>query len=431
MNEIKAFFTISEYVSNRASVVSPIGELNNVATTYNRDVLKYSTNVGTLHVFDSTVTGDTDESFKNLANKGLSLLLSKLPNILTNTPIEPESTLSVALGTNVNVTEIGTWVSNPNFNNVAPAWLKLDYTFNGVVYNYVIWLSNSHFLTMYPKVTHQFVNIIPNITDLKHNFGAVSDMLSVIGMGSITLAVENQVTETVTGVKYTTLTAVNLENPTMTLDIPFVIAFNGNESLITHELILSYIEEYLYSFTTVTEEEWKAIFTGLTPVNTYMILPCWNNKSINASNVETTMYSTTVDLDTISPLLQRTFPMWDVLDVLPLTQYSTALYKSIGLVITPHLDNIDQGIKWSNKYPEYLILNINDLNILQVDPNTRAMTIVLIQLLTEANKYTSVSILSDGMSKVDIGGATYISKRTGDVILNVQTRESFNDLDAL
>lgn len=424
MSDILAFLEIDRFISNINNTVSVVGELATTSKTYSRDVKIYTNDSSTLHVFDEQSISDEELAVVDLVSNEVLDGLVNIPSNLGGDGILVNKVRELMPDIFTNVT-VGRPVVNPVDLINYPEWIQLTVNSNGYLWTYKVWLVNSSFALEYPAVELEVVTPIDNIQNLYDDFTVAANAIQAMRMTTLAERQSNQVTVAVTGVKVITVTAYNHNNSAESVDVPFLIAFNGSREYVTAELMLRAIEKILLAGGSHPLSEWAITIPELLPVNVFTIIPTWDNVAVDSPALSAPIYTPTLSNIDKPELLRTYLPTAELENTIPFVEYSVSIYKSLGFYSIPSSANTDGRLTWLIKYPDYMVLAINDPNINQLNNDTQNIIVLLNQLLPVAESYVAGASISAAYALEERDNRTFVTGRTGNVKLAIMTRDSY------
>lgn len=424
MSTVLGFLNINSFVSNTDGVTNSVGEISPKSYTYSREVKSYVSTDTNFLVFDITTLTGPEQAVIEAVNADAA---SKLNAVAIGLPgsIAMLTEVTTALGANVAGISIGPEVLNTVDGLNYPAWIEFTLTSNGFDWLIKVWLVDAYFDT---EFTECFVEVILPFTDLTLmylNYPLVVSTVEALDTGSLINTASSQITDPVTGYQHLTLELFNVNDLSQSIQIPFLIAYNGSTVVCTTTEFINAIQILLEASGSYTLAEWIIIIPDLVPINTYRVVANWGNIAVDNLALAAPLCSPTVDLIDGVGIAAAYWPGILEVDVLSHLQYSVALYKSIGLYLLPDENNPDGRLNWKTKFPDYLVIATNDSNISQLSTTTQTVIITLDQMIRLAETYVTGDTLDAGITKEVFGSYEYLSKRVLSIKLTVLTRESF------
>jgi len=420
--QVYGFLNITELTVNLPNIVSEVGELSPTGYSYSRDLKYYPNASGTLvNHFNVPLLAAQLAVYDSVMNTVSTLF----DNIVLGMQ-EPHSVLvniTNVLGPNVTNVMVGKSI---NKNSVLyPEWVSFDIVTSGYTWNIKIWLSDASFLIEYPETYIQVVSPLDNMQILYDNYSTAATLLASTTTTSLINKAEVEVTVAISGYKTITLTAFNIHNKTESVEVTFLLAYNGRDNFVTADAIITAVSDMLVSGGLHTLADWTVVIPELNPTHAYIVVPTWNNISVNNVALSAPLYSPTISvLDTVN-IESTYFPTWSTTDFSNNAEYTTMLYKSLGLYIVPALDTAGPRLKFTDRVPDYMIIPLNDINIQQLSARTRETIVMLDELVRVAELYKDGDTLTGTISQITISGYRYLTSRYLDMTLSVMTRESY------
>ena len=454
---LTCFFEINSFIRNGSSP-STIGEISNLAKTYSTNVLEYPSVNGTLLVFDTGTLTTGEPAVLNNTCSAVSTLLSGISNY-NNSSSTIIADLQATLGSSITVTSVGNTVLNPINGLNYPVSFTFTVVENTFTWAFQVWISNSDFLANYPlgsfklifpinslqslytsyTTAHSTINgltptsltsiinniIIGGLTGYATNNVPVVNNLGVVTDITSTVASSIPITGTITGITEITANIV-IQNPldtTQSFILPVLVAYNGGPLFCNQ---INYFKAFVYSILnsgTQTEAQWLSVIPSLIPVNTYYFVVNWSNDAVTNGSLAYPIYSPTVPIIAPATFASTYFP--DFSPALTLENninYTTFMYKSAGAYVIPDIGNLDGGITWHNKFPDYFLVASGDPNVGQMTSNTVTITAALNNLIQVAESYITGSTIPTGTTILTRGSRVYLCQVYNAIKICVLTR---------
>jgi hypothetical protein len=418
---INGFFNIDSFINNSTNATNPIGEISAKGLTYERDVKQYVGVKGTLLQFgisNSTVYIDS-----NIQAIGANVvtLLDNLVNVTT-----PSGSLladiTSSLGNTVSAITIGEATLNPVDNKLYPNWITFTVLIEGNSIDLKIWLSNEVFLTEYPLGYIKLIYPIADIQTLYDDYLTNRTTVQALTPSSLIKITHDAITYPVTGFDSLSVRVYNRLNTAQYFNLPIAVAYNGGSIYCNKTSFMETFKNELLSGGIIPLEDWLVVIPSLVPLNKYYIVPNWANTALPNQLVVSPICSPTIAIESVDIVANAHFSQYNVADVVGYLDYSVAIYKSIGFFVLPDIGNSDGRIRWRAKFSDYFILPLTDLNIGQMSPRTKTVSIALDQLLHLAETYTVGDTLPAGFKVEVYATKTYITKSVETILLLVSPR---------
>ena len=424
---LNAFLSVGNFSNGSSETPNPIGHLSNLGYTYSQVINTYSpanTNVDLL-VFDSgTLTTPEQAVLTSTCNEIASSLNGVIGYTLGSSTVN--NVITTALGANASNITFGALVYNPIDRLYYPEWLEFTYVANSFSWIIKVWLANSDFIANYPLGQITLIYPISNLMDLYDNF--VSSKTTVTELNQFSLI--NLLSSTYPGIVYTGITSLTFRvyeatDTTQYYDLPVLVAFNGGTLYCNPINYLAKFITILLGSSNLTLEQWATVIPTLQPFNKYYVNPNWINVSIPNPAVVSPILSPTIQYNPTIPNAFYTnyFNDYTLTQVFSYLDYTTAVYKSMGLFILPALQNNDGRIRWHLKFPDYFVVPLSDGGIQQMSATTQHIVALLDQAIRFAEIYVEgVTPLPPGTTTEVRGNYVYIVQNVDTTQLAVLTR---------
>ena len=338
-------------------------------------------------------------------------------------------------------------------NPLAPTLFTMDWfrvtatdTGNNYVYEIDVWLTDARFRAECP-VAH-FAVVPPLDPIFPANDAALAfiedfdlaktEILNRTIDDNMTRAAEFLFGRVSTGMESLTLRIQETGNPTNTVDVQFLIGYNGGVG-ITFSNLTAAVLEYLNGLSgNYDVQDWVDIIPQLNSLGKYYIIPVWDHIAIPNPNptLHPVMYNPLHwhhDASTthLKPLyFNGVFPIAG--DFNRVMNYGVSSYKSIGFYALPDPEN--EGGAFTallDNYTDYIVMNINTLNSIGISTLTENMLRDLHMTIQQAEIYEVNDVLPNGYSLEVWNGRRYISIANpfGRAKMLVCTRENYVSLN--
>lgn len=430
MINIFGFYVYAGYANNDPKVTAKFGEFSNHSASFSRDLRTY-----------------TDSAY----NKTALLVLSALDDNDAAQPI-PQATSSRIL-------QIGQWildrassgdiqedrdqllqylredfqdyienadVPTPTFNNTVymPSWIS--FTLSATGDKIKIWLADEVFQAQYPKFEYVVVPPIP-VEKLDTFFEDYDTLKKLIGSRSDDQLAE-LINEATTPDPYTQLWQKNynaydfaddsLVQPSLwTLAIYGAAGFNIDN-------IKEFLQQWILSHSTHPRDEWEKVLPDLFIPTEHIFIPIWNEHSAPELTNKERIYSPVVD-DAKIPTYLTKFADGYGADVRKSMQVVPTLWRSLPFLSVGNPRNRDGKLKFKERWPQYALIRVTDLDINRIDDLTREFIVFTYEMLKLAEALTEEDPLPVSYSRVTRGSNVYLGKSFNDVQYLFLTKESF------
>lgn len=422
MLTIKGFVSHKSYISNTPNVVSTIGELSSIASTFSTDRGIYSdaafpnvqltTFLANLNSNDVQLPNDVATHILDVASFAYNLGAG---GAAPTTPSDFVAALLNHFTATASTFTCGSILNIPGL--TVPEWISWTMTNTASTPNTIrIWLSDQSFQSEYDEFKIKVVPPIPHLDDF---FKTASEVTALLN--SITMAENLDVVQSIRGDWPETILSGT--------DQPYYNLFNSNTPVNVTWAYLIYgaagnnidsikeaIVNYIMANTTHSIDDWKKIFPEIFRRTEYVIRPFWENVAIPQRDVQTGIYSPVLYTATAIPAVKQSASFYTEAHINSNVSFVGHLFKSLMLGVVPGPDNRINTRSLNEIYPDFISVSSESLDFNRMRPSTITWATALENLLIIAEKATTYSSLpKGGYSKVTRDGKLYIVKSVGNV----------------
>ncbi|QBJ02741.1 virion structural protein [Pseudomonas phage Psa21] len=435
MYNLKGFIGYPSLVNNVPDQVAKFGELSNNSATYAKDkTIHTSTSVPNTVFFsfhsvkDETLT-DVDSATKDLVLKLSKYLLDQaIAGAITQDPQVVRQMVLAEFGPLLKSFTTGKMLTN----NVIwlPEYVVLEMSQYGDTNRVQLWFADDSFSGQYDEYVIEVVHPLIPYDDFFKDPLVVIEALKAYDLDEkLEEAHSKRAQYPYTHLRSLTYDYVNPRNPTMKQPARWLALLYGiaadNQDFINDKII-----EELLANSTHTREEWEAILPDLFKKTEFIITPFWENYSVAAGILGSGFYSPTVDPRKEITLLQRTArgPAYTTAWVNAQYEISSHTYKSLAFGVLGNPQNREGVVRFSAKFPDYLLVTNNTGDFDRVDPETTGEWMIvfanLLKVAETMDRYTSVPL---GVSRMIRDGVVYASAMFQRVNYLVVTKASVEE----
>lgn len=417
MYNLKGFIGYPSLVSNVPDQVAKFGEISKDSLTYAKDVTTHTSTPVPNTVFfsfhsvrDETVA-DVSSVTKDLVLKISKYLLDQaIAGALTSDPQVTRQLVLAEFGPLLKSFSTGKML----FNNVIwmPEYVVFEMIQLAETNRIQLWYADDSFAGQYDEYFIDVVHPLIPYDDFFKDPLVVIEALKAYDIDEkLEEAQDIRAKYPFTKLRGLSYDYVNPRNTTMRYPARWLALLYGvaadNQDFINDKIIAQ-----IMANTTHTRAEWETILPDLFKKTEFIITPFWQNYSVEAGILGAGFYSPTVDPRVVLPLLRRTARGPGYTDAWVNAQYelSSNTYKSIAFGVVGNPNNRGGVVRFSKKFPDYMLVTNNSTDINRVDPETTGeFILVLARLLKEAeamDRYTSVP---QGISRMVRDGVVYAS----------------------
>lgn len=430
--QVFSFYSLNSFISNINDAINPVGELSDFCETFARDVKKNPSTNGLLYTFNTSNVATEQEQFIDLALTNLS---NKLDHVIIGLQTQDPTIANVTnlLGMSISNPSIGNLILNPVNSRQYPEFISFTYTFSGYDWDIKIWFCDDSFKVQYPKGIIEVVPPLDSMSILYNNWSSAKTLIQSFSFATMNNRLNQQIQNTtLTGTETIILKVLNVNDLSQYFDMPVTFAYNGGIVYCNLTNFLNTLVEYLITSTTITLNQWIFIIPGLIPVNRYYFIPDWLNISINNLSLQTPIYSPTLVPSRLDYIYDKFFnnilrSFYD-----NRINYTTFVYKSLGMFILPADNNPNGNISFKDYIHDYFVSPVGDVNIGQMSVQTQDFIVLFDKLIRFAELYqtTGTNITPTELSEVkreNRGNYVYLVIRVDNLEIAVVTYQSMKD----
>lgn len=438
MAKLSGFLSIHSFIDNTTNQDSVIGEQSSFTKTFSNDPqLFHESNVALTLYNLKDLTSAQESQFETVCAAVATAL-----NDIQNVSDDPQGgTLEDRVRTNVEASgdltlvSIGSGVYHAGTDKDFPDYIQVEYTAGGATgWTFDVWLSNTAFKAEYLPIVY---TVIPPIDDLNliwNSFVAAQteaadnkDLQTTIERAEQYLAGNIP-----TGYYPVTLTVFNPNNTSQYFEGVFNVAYNGfagKDIEGVYQAILDYV--IANSSASYDSEEWQVVIPALQPTESFYVVPMWGNKAVENQALSYPMLSPVVATspsvftDVASTYFSGFVSAEGQSAVLDKMVFTVSLTKSAGIFILADPGNQLGWNSFLDKFPDYMVIPVNDHNIGQLALPTRQIMNALSDLMIRAQAFTVGDTVNSPYAIESMGGYRYMTYRSGSTVLKVMTRESY------
>ena len=417
------FLNINSFFDNSENAVNSVGELSSFGRTFSRDVEEFHSTLCSLIIFDrSGFTNLQDPAWLQTFGQQLVDEMSGLPGAVDAPNLLPQ--VQGIIGGSFNATAVGNSILHVEDGRQYPEWIEmhLDDGLEGV--DVKIWLVDTTFQAEYPLCEITVISPIANAQDYMNDFAsAKAETLNVTTSQLMAKGNAEMGNDVFTGTDIVTLRVYDAADSNNWVDSEWLVYYNGGVAC-NHTAFLTAIGEFLENGGAFSLNDWGEIMPSLIPLNRFFCVPRWAKTAVDNPSLSAPLYSPTLLPGDEAAVAGLYFSTYAEADVLLRMEHAIALHKSLAFWVMPSEENPDGWIKFSEKFPDYMAIAVNDPAINQLNAVTRAAMLDLQLLVQAAEVYTPGDTLPGDVTEVTYDGYRYLQKQTLSVAVLVATRES-------
>lgn len=424
---IKGFLTINTMLDGEMNNVAPLGELSPYARTFSTvktTIAKRTYESVSIEIFSCKEDG----IIKNLPIGTEEYLLSRMEDVVDNfvSSLDFADQFTSRYPSD-SLTAMGNGVSHDG--KTLPSFMEWRTIVDGEPTIFKIWLSDPAFREEYDEFEIRVIPPVPNPNDLSASQSVLMTILAEYDyesrLNAIELARNNDpATKTIT----IRLTWVDPTNDFST-NLVWTLVVYGNKGLLRDNQ-LEAVRNYLLRETGKTATQWLPNLPDLVIHTVLTIIPLWDKVALRSSGSVDYVLSPVISSAEIAQKAKVRYGSAGPTSLeLSRLVYAVAAYKSIGFLAIPE-PNGGQESKFTDLYPDYAIIAINDINLNRLAEKTRSAIMAIEKGIRLAEVDTAGATLPLDHNRITENGITYISYVTNGVTHRVVTKQTYLNLVA-
>lgn len=435
MYNLKGFIGYPSMVSNVPDQVAMFGELSKDSATYAKDVTIHTSSSMPNTVFFSfhSVRDDLPTDVHGTA-KDTILRISKFlleQAILGITTNDPQITRQLVLAEfSAELTSFSTGKMLTNGELWLPEYVVIELSQLGEDNRIQLWYADNSFSGQYDEYFIEIIHPLePSDSFFQDPLLVIEDLRAYDIDTKLEEAQVKRAQYPYTNLRSYTYDFVNPSNQNMREPARWLALLYGvaadNQDLINDKIIAELLADTKHS-----RDEWEVILPDLFKKTEFIITPFWQNYSVAAGILGAGFYSPTMDPRKALPLLRRTARGVNYSNAWVDAQYelSSHTYKSIGFGVVGGPSNRNGVVRFSKKFPDYMLISNNTADFDRLDPKTTGEFMpVFARLLKAAETMDRFSSVPTGVSRMIRDGVVYASAVFQRVNYLVVTKASVNE----
>lgn len=414
---LKGFITYPSLYDNTPETVSTYGEISSNSLTFGKDKLVLtdsSTPKSGIIVFHSVMDENTQAPNAIYKINSLKLAQFIFDRSADGTLTEDKATF-VAM---VNA-EFAGIIDQFNCGDIGqmgtqyyPEWIEFS-LFNGTETNLItLWLSDQSFQAQYDQY---ILEIIHPIVPYDGFFQLPADVRETLANYDLVEKL-NEVQQVRAQYPYTFQYAYKYD---------YIDPTNANKRTSAYWIVIGYgsagdnldiineeITNQLLNNSTHDKSEWEQILPDLFRRNEFIFVPFWMNYAVPELNYREGIYSPILDpneqINSILPLVKG--PGYDNAYILGNYQMSTTVQRSLGFTVIGNPQNKDGMIKFSQVFPDYILVTNDSPDLSRVSPDTAEWILIFADLIKSAETMDHYTSVPSGISRMIRDGIIYASR---------------------
>lgn len=420
---IKAFGVLPNITDNTINTIATVGELSTHSRTFAYDKLLYADDrfpSNEIVVFSSKSNGNQVNPNEPTIDKAQDIIEKIYNDYDGSTSLLPWLT---AIYTDISNVTAGAVVVQDGKN--LPRWFEFDYTDDGTPVTMRVWLSDETFQDEYDEFEIIVIPPVEPVTALyqPHTQASAANATATVN-SYLTRAETVRDERPFTAQRSYTLRWHDPADNNLTFNTEWLILGYGKQAT-REDNMLEAIRKYLTDNSSNTIPEWRRYLPEILAEDTIYVLPVWDRVSVTAGPNSDTLYSSIVNYKKLMEIANAVQPSRTDDEIEDYLESGAALYKSIGLVFLGSGKNSAGSRRFTDKYPKYSVVNLNDQSINSLPDTTVTLMREIELLLTQADIDTGSNSLPSAVSRVIEGNFTFLRKTIDGIIYRVVTRISY------
>ena len=442
MYSAKGFLSIENLIDNTPGVVSVMGELSSLSSSFAKEKGFYSnTNFPSLQFisfYSKEINGNVETDVRIPANiinaEFLPVANAFVDGIITDQLGDDLAALanqvSTAFSSTIKNVQFGQAVEvvvGPNIIQ-CPEWVSFEHLTNENSWKF--WLIDESFRSQYDEYS---IAVVPPFTPVSNFFLSGSQVETLLNnVSTVDLVGRMDTAKEGFPTSYIKVVEFDYHNPSKPTQTTFVKAKFGvliwGEAGNNTDAIREAIADYLLAQTPdKTREDWVAILPDIFKRTEFIFRPMWESMAIPNRTLERGIYSPFNTLSGSLTQLTTEFPDIQPLHIQQHASSFTHTYKSLATLVVSNHDNRNNFYKLTDLFPDIIMVSTQSTDFNRMDVATQSFLIkldTLIQLAEEATPRTSVP---SSYSRVKRGDDLYVSMSIDNVQYLVYAKYNTED----
>ena len=422
MHLIKGFATINTMLDGGMNAIAPLGELSSYSRTFSTikaSIAKREYESVSIEVFNCTEDGIS----KDMPAGSDDYVLGRLEDIIENF----DDSLDFATQFNSRyemdlLQELGNDVTHDG--RTLPSMVKWQTNILGEPVIFKIWLSDAVFRAEYGEYEIRVLPPVPNATDLMENRSVV---LGIVEDYDYSKKMED--IETIrNGDPSTSVVTLKLQwvDPItdFSTELVWTLVTYGPAGL-TRDNQLKAIREYLLRETGRDAGEWLPWLPDLLIHTTLTLIPVWDRVALRSSGSVEYVFDPTITVAEIKRVSRIRYGLAGANEAqLAKLVFGVIQYKSMGFIVLSE-DNSGEEGNFTELYPDYSLIPLNDLNLNRLSAKTRSAIMAIEKGVRLAEVDTGNGTLPSDHTRMTADGIDYIVYTVNGVTHRIATRRSY------
>lgn len=428
MYATKSFCNVSAFISNEPGVNSAIGELNQHAATFSREVAIYRS--GDVPGYGLINFSSRNEAVKEVMRQSAVDQAIAMVDAAVRTTIatagelyqDEVHRLIVQVAETVGADFVVTGRMATNGRHWVPSFIQWHDTTDSRDNEHIVWLAVDDFINDYPDYE---IIVVPPVDNLDSFFfpGSVVEA----SMREITPTQMIERAEAAKGEYPTTwrrndpYTYHDPANSNRRIDVYWQILGYGDAGN-DPDIIRDHMVDYILANSSHPREDWAVIFPDIFRRTELVFVPHWNKYAASARTFEHGIYSCIVnngDPVKYAGLGAIGYPTAHVRDNVQTIGFP---YRSLAISVVGHLENRDGKFKFSDHFPDYMNVPTTSTDAGRMSLETQAWIEKMLELIILAEEWTIATRMPRGIYRVVRGGKTFVSTTIDRVLMLVMVK---------
>lgn len=423
---VKGFVGYGALIDNTRDTIAPLGELSAYARTFNTDRYLYSTEAETnpnstvdLTIFSSVqADGSIRELPPPISNILLEISAWSYRQALLGTFTNDVNTYRLALlgefaDKLIDVT-VGAMVTNGTIylpgavtftlvpDELSGVWGSGVKEAIGDTPRMKLWFSDDRFRREYDEYSYVFIAPLDNLDDFFLPPATVRDKVNERSFPALTQIIRDKTDKKPTTVlRADEFAYVDPTDPTFTFPTTWTYLIYGaagdNIDAIKEELI-----EWILDNSEHTREEWAEILPDLFTATEFIVVPTWNQFSVENTPIKAGVYSPIVNMNQARVVGHAAFTGTGynenhIDDNMSVTGIP---FKSIALLICGGPENREGKSRFEQHWPDYMNVSTTHSDFGRMSLETQGLVLLLEEMLYTAETMTEFSDIPSTMTRL-------------------------------
>lgn len=426
MLEVKGFVQIPSFINNTEDAVAAIGELGLRQRTYAKDRQHYqdaTKDASELVIFSCKDNGSTTTLPSTIKDLCLDIMEEAYNNFVTNQTFLDQLVAGFPTLTNVN-----TGVDMVHNGRMMNEWFSFEYSDSGTPVTVKLWLSNLSFAAEYDEYDIIVIQPTTALEDYHDTYQKALDAKNAF-TASVRFAEQSNVigSKPPTDMTIVDLNWVDPTDAANTVLTEWTIIGYGEQAFV-YENMLEAIRQHLLDNSSHDLASWVLYFPELDNIDIMYLFPQWENVALTSSTqpgVGDNHYASYARYDTGVENLRKILTGETLTTMKKYIDVIFHIYKSIALFAVGKDTNTVGTQRFSDIFPQYTVLNLNDINNGRLPADVTTFITLLNSVLVQAEIDDGVLTLPAGMVRQNTGGANFIEVVYNNVTYRVCTKDSY------